>query len=136
MKTLKNVALLIPAATLALAGHSQAGRLTPPGYGYPLGWVYGPAIGININGCAVGHVGRPGCQGGSCQAARCFIDDPTEVEVHTRPDKKSNVVAVFRSEGNEYIVRILDEVSKWLFLVLACPVAQNKDGSIRCDNAL
>jgi hypothetical protein len=97
-----NKRLLSAAFLLASLGTANAG--------YPLGWVYTPTA-------------KPD----DCDRwfTRCIITD-TRVEVHSRPNKKSPVIAVF----NGGPVWIGDNVRKWDFIGSSCPLVQNDDGTL------
>ena len=81
--------------------------------GYPLGWIYIPTGDLD------------------CNKSRCDIGAAT-VDAHSRPDKKSPVVATFK--GGTTAALVQDNVPyKWSFVVLSCPVVWNyDDGSLSC----
>ncbi|WP_156435095.1 hypothetical protein [Bradyrhizobium lablabi] len=97
-------------ALLTLA--TMTGAAAARNDGFPLGWIYIPTADLD------------------CNKGRCDIMAAT-VEAHSRPDKKSPVVATLK--GGTTAALVQDNVPyKWNFIVLNCSAVRNDDGSLSC----
>jgi hypothetical protein len=107
-----SIALLLASLTVANA-HDQKG--------YPLGWIYIPTASLDCKKNSIRCDIGPGLPDLGKMASQ-------RVEVHSRPNIKSPVIATLKGGGPVYVT---DNIPyKWDFVVLACPLVKNDDGTL------